>query len=234
MIWVHLFWKENCRETTGDCANTKSFSSVFFASWQRSHSKKKKKKIVVVVALLFLFCFYVALLTSTLFVFFTQRFKGGMQTCKLAWETLFFHVQISSFLGHFTWLSYQYLCNAGTFLLEGVPLVEFMYLAFACMPCESYRRWLRSLLLYLCYVCCALINSLGSCLLLWIQDLWCANTRVCSVPDEMQKQVTSWCHRHLCHTTQPGSWHHRHRLPHKMTVLTVIFSSLSDVSFLTK
>ena len=35
---------------------------------------------------------------------------------------------------------------------EAVPLVEFMYLVFTRMPGESYRRWLRSLLLYLCYV----------------------------------------------------------------------------------
>ena len=43
---------------------------------------------------------------------------------------------------------------------EDVPLVEFMYLVFTCMPGESYRRRLRSLLLYLCYVFWALINSL--------------------------------------------------------------------------
>ena len=41
-----------------------------------------------------------------------------------------------------------------------VPLVEFMYLVFTRMPGESYRRRLRSLLLYLCYVFRALINSL--------------------------------------------------------------------------
>ena len=35
-----------------------------------------------------------------------------------------------------------------------------MYLAFTCMPGESYCRQLRSLLLYLCYVFQALINSL--------------------------------------------------------------------------
>ena len=40
-----------------------------------------------------------------------------------------------------------------------VPLVEFMYLVFTRMPGESYRRRLRSLLLYLCYVVQALINS---------------------------------------------------------------------------
>ena len=43
---------------------------------------------------------------------------------------------------------------------EDVPLVEFMYLVFTRMPSESYRRQLRSLLLYLCYVFGALINSL--------------------------------------------------------------------------
>ena len=31
-------------------------------------------------------------------------------------------------------------------LFEEVPLVEFMYLVFTRMPCESYRRRLRSLL----------------------------------------------------------------------------------------
>ena len=35
-----------------------------------------------------------------------------------------------------------------------------MYLVFTCMPGESYHRWLRSLLLYLCYIFWALINSL--------------------------------------------------------------------------
>ena len=43
---------------------------------------------------------------------------------------------------------------------EKVPLVEFMYLVFTRMPGESYRRRLRSLLLYLCYVFRALIISL--------------------------------------------------------------------------
>ena len=43
---------------------------------------------------------------------------------------------------------------------SNVPLVEFMYLAFTCMPGESSRRQLRSLMVYLCYVCQALINSL--------------------------------------------------------------------------
>ena len=46
------------------------------------------------------------------------------------------------------------------FTREDVPLVEFMYLVFTRMPGESYRRRLRSLLLCLCYVFRALINSL--------------------------------------------------------------------------
>ena len=44
--------------------------------------------------------------------------------------------------------------------LEDIPLVEFRYLVFTRMPGESYGRRLRSLLLYLCYVFRALINSL--------------------------------------------------------------------------
>ena len=45
---------------------------------------------------------------------------------------------------------------------EAVPLVEFMYLVHACtsVPVESYRRRLGCLLLYLCDVIRALINSL--------------------------------------------------------------------------
>ena len=45
------------------------------------------------------------------------------------------------------------------FFFVTVPLVEFMYLVFTGMPGESYRRWLRPLLLCLCYVFRALINS---------------------------------------------------------------------------
>ena len=41
-----------------------------------------------------------------------------------------------------------------------VPLAEFMYLVFTRMPGESCRRRLGSLLLYLCYVFRAQINSL--------------------------------------------------------------------------
>ena len=40
------------------------------------------------------------------------------------------------------------------------PLVKFMYLVFTRVPGESYCRRLRSLLLYLCYVFRALLNSL--------------------------------------------------------------------------
>jgi len=49
---------------------------------------------------------------------------------------------------------------------EDVPLVEFMHLVLTRMPCESYRRRLRSLLLCLCDVFRALFNSLVCRLLL--------------------------------------------------------------------
>ena len=45
-------------------------------------------------------------------------------------------------------------------LIDDVPLVEVMYLAFTHMPGESYRRQNRSLLLCLCDSFQALINSL--------------------------------------------------------------------------
>ena len=47
---------------------------------------------------------------------------------------------------------------------KDVPLVEFPYLVFSRLPGESYRRRLRSLLLCLCDVLRALINSLVSAL----------------------------------------------------------------------
>ena len=37
-------------------------------------------------------------------------------------------------------------------MTEEVALVEFVYLVFTRMPCESYHRRLRSLLLYLFHV----------------------------------------------------------------------------------
>ena len=43
---------------------------------------------------------------------------------------------------------------------EDVLLVKLMHLVFTRMPGESYRRRLRSLLLYLCYVFRALVISL--------------------------------------------------------------------------
>ena len=43
---------------------------------------------------------------------------------------------------------------------EDVPRVEFTYFVFTSMPGESYCRRLTSLLLYLCYIVQALINSL--------------------------------------------------------------------------
>ena len=57
---------------------------------------------------------------------------------------------------HVSWRS----INSHQTTFSFVPLAEFTYLVFTHMPGESYRRCLRSLLLYLCYVFQALINSL--------------------------------------------------------------------------
>ena len=48
----------------------------------------------------------------------------------------------------------------GILFQECTSLLEFMYLVFTRMPGESYLRQLRSLLLRLCDVFQALINSL--------------------------------------------------------------------------
>ena len=53
------------------------------------------------------------------------------------------------------------VCHWEASFFEAVLLMEFMYLVFTRKPGESYSRWLRSLLFYLCYVFRALINSLG-------------------------------------------------------------------------
>ena len=50
-------------------------------------------------------------------------------------------------------------CKA-IYKIEDVPLVEFMYLAFTCVPGDSYRKRHRSLLSCFCDVIRALINSL--------------------------------------------------------------------------
>ena len=61
---------------------------------------------------------------------------------------------------------------------EDVPLVEFMYR----MPGESYRRRLRSLLLCLCWVFRALINSLVC---------WLWSTHSCILGVSLQRQTAT-------------------------------------------
>ena len=53
-------------------------------------------------------------------------------------------------------------------MLEDIPLVEFMYLVFIRMPGENHRRRLRSLLLCLCWVFRAPINSLVCCVPMFV------------------------------------------------------------------
>ena len=64
-------------------------------------------------------------------------------------------------ISHFYWLLLSNIM-AVKGLKEDVLLVEFVYLVFICMPGESYRRRLGSLLLHLCDVFRALIISLVS------------------------------------------------------------------------
>ena len=72
--------------------------------------------------------------------------------------------------------------------VEDVALTEFMYLVFTRKPCESYRRRLRSLLLHLCYVFPALINSLVCWYLLPLEDTFSSVTLcyIFSVPNVYQ------------------------------------------------
>ena len=55
--------------------------------------------------------------------------------------------------------------QATILLTHFISRAEFMHSAFTRMPGESYRRWFRSQLLYLCYVFRALISSLISVLI---------------------------------------------------------------------
>ena len=66
-----------------------------------------------------------------------------------------------------------------------------MYLVFTCTPGESYHRQLRSLLLYLCYVFWALINSL----VCWLR------------PDDGDMKVSNKLM--LCFIFQASRNHHR-------------------------
>ena len=78
-----------------------------------------------------------------------------------------------------TALTWKHLNGGCT--LEYVSLVEFMCLAFTRMPGESYRRRLRSLLLYLCYIFWVIINSL----LCWQKHLvnGLLSTKHCNCPE---------------------------------------------------
>ena len=72
--------------------------------------------------------------------------------------SIFFSLNL--FFFYFFTLFYSLFSSPSSLNKIDVPLVEFMYLVFTHMSDESYRRRLRSLLLYLCYVLRALINSL--------------------------------------------------------------------------
>ena len=73
-----------------------------------------------------------------------------------------------------------------------VPLVEFLYLVFTHMPGESYRRRLRSSLLYLCYVFQAKFNSLVSSFCTSALGLVLFQIRVHSIK-LMRCLLDTWC-----------------------------------------
>ena len=77
--------------------------------------------------------------------------------------------------------------------------MEFMYLVvvFTCMPGESYHRRLGSLLLYLCCVFQAIINSLVGCfcvlMMPWHQASSGRTTHVYILPDCCFSRVKQCC-----------------------------------------
>ena len=79
--------------------------------------------------------------------------------CPVLNKNGFWFMPVHSCVAECAW-NVGYTRHWGASVFEDVPLVEFMYLVFTRMPCESYRRRLRSLLLYWCVVFRTLINSL--------------------------------------------------------------------------
>ena len=78
---------------------------------------------------------------------------------------------------------------------EDAPLMEYTYLVFTHRPAESYCRWLRSLLLYLCYVFQVLIYSLVG----WFQII---ATEIFSL---LNLEVPKWTEQKNFNTTL-GKW----------------------------
>ena len=81
--------------------------------------------------------------------------------------------------------------------------MEFMYLAFTCMPGESYRKQLRSLLLCLCDSFQALINSL----VCWLGEYLTIRFNSPTLPSIISLVVSVDMKHHvylapLCHTKQ--------------------------------
>ena len=85
-----------------------------------------------------------------------QQQRPESPTLSLTWRACKYRVHTSLHFKMYLWWS---LCS-----LWAVPLVEIMHLVFPRMPGESHRR---PLLLHLCYVLRALINSLV-CWFVWL------------------------------------------------------------------
>ena len=76
----------------------------------------------------------------------------------------------------------------GARYINSTTFMEFMYLTFTCMPDESSRRQLRSLLLYLRYIFPALINSLVCRFCLRFVSVWQVRDGTADAPEKTWEQ----------------------------------------------
>ena len=94
--------------------------------------------------------------------------------------------------------------KSSRFRLENLPLVEFMYLVFTPMPGESNCRWLGSLLLCLCDVFQALINSL----VCWFfSSFTCLCYVYIYMPNSFWWQQRETVHPHSWSVSLSPNWH---------------------------
>ena len=132
---------------------------LYFIRSQFGHLECHFNRLCVWIFFFFLFflCFFSPFFRM-LAVIPVSDFSFFIFSAFLVHSTLFLPKFCSHQKWAFPWINDK-LCFA-FIRTEDVTLVEFMCFIFTRMLGESYRRRLRSLLLYLCYVFRALVNSL--------------------------------------------------------------------------
>ena len=120
-------------------------------------------------------------------------------------------------------LAYQVRITVGASSTSGV-----MSLVFTLMPGESYRKWLQSLLLYLCYVFQVLINSLVCWLVPHhIQQLWTPLTWywTCSffMAASTLASMNGWTSSMKC-CGQQGEQNNQHQVNKVQTLVQMFYS----------